>query len=111
MSLHSPSNSAIGCSSSTCCDTTFTMTMIGMPSNMPHIPHSHPHNSSEVNTAAAFILAIRPVIHVVTNVPTMVATASEMPATSSAIGNESNCMNAAIPAAAAVTPGPRYGMT
>ena len=34
------------------------MTMIGMLSSMPQIPHSQPQNSSEMNTAAAFILAI-----------------------------------------------------
>ena len=83
------------------------MTMIGMLSSIPQTPHSQPQNSSEMNTAAAFILAIRPVIHVVTNVPTTVAIAIETPDTSSAIENESNCMNAAIPAAMAVTPGPR----
>src|SRR4030095_6548785 len=108
LSLHSPSNSATGCKSSTCCDTTLTMTMIGMLSSMPQTPQSHPQNSSEMNTAAEFIFASRPGIHVVTNVPTKVATASEMPATISAIGNESNCMNAAMPTATAVTPGPRY---
>ena len=83
------------------------MTMMGMPSSTPQIPHSHPQNNSEMNTAAEFMLAIRPVIHVATNVPTTVAIASDAPATSSAIPNESNCMNATIPVATAVTPGPR----
>src|SRR5206468_12166621 len=31
----SPSNSAIGCNCSTCCETTLTITMIGMLSNIP----------------------------------------------------------------------------
>jgi hypothetical protein len=50
-----PSNSATGCSSSTYCETTLMMTMIGMLSSMPQIPHSQVQNSSEINTAAAFI--------------------------------------------------------
>ena len=39
---------------------------------MPQIPHSHPQKSKEMNTAAEFMLAMRPVIQVVTNVPTSV---------------------------------------
>ena len=46
------------------------MTTIGMPSRRPHTPHSQPQNSSEMNTAAAFIRAMRPVIQVVMNTPT-----------------------------------------
>ena len=49
-------------------------------------------NSSEINTAAAFILAIFPVIQVVTKVPISVAIATDTPETSNAIINESNCM-------------------
>ena len=54
-----------------------------------------------------FIRAIRPVIQVVTNVPTNVAIVSDAPATSRAAGNESNCMNAAMAVTPAVTAGPR----
>src|SRR5258706_11153948 len=86
------------------------MTVMGMLSNMPQTPHSHAQNSSEMNTAAVFILAILPVIQVVTKVPTTVAIASEAPATSSAVDITSNCMNAAMPMPAAVTAGPKYGM-
>src|SRR6202035_5560016 len=105
----SPSSSAIGSNGSTCCDTTLTMTMMGMLSSIPQTPHSQPQNNSDMNTAAEFRWAIRPVIQVVTNVPTSVAIASEEPATRSVIGREWNCMKAAIPVATAVTPGPRYG--
>src|SRR5579862_4998803 len=52
-------------------------------------------------------VAIRPVIQVVTKVPTTVAIDIDAPATSSATPNDSNCMKAAIPAAMAVIPGPR----
>ncbi len=81
--------------------------MMGMLSSIPQTPHSQPQNNSEMNTAAGFMLAIHPVIQVVTNVPTTVAIPSDAPPTSSAIGNDSNCMKAAIPVAMAVTPGPR----
>ena len=64
-------------------------------------------NSREMNIAAEFMPAILPIIHVVTKVPTRVAMARESPATSNALESESNCMNAAIPVTAAVTPGPR----
>ena len=87
------------------------MTISGTLSSIPQTPHSQAQNSSEMNTAAEFMLAIRPVIHVVTNVPTMVAIVSDAPATSNAIENDSNCMKAAIPVTMAVTPGPRYGTT
>ena len=80
---------------------------MGMLSSIPQMPHSQPQNNSEMKIAAAFIRAMRPVIQVVTNVPTTVAIVSEAPATSIASANESNCMNAAMPMAAAVTPGPR----
>src|SRR6266508_312154 len=103
----SPSSSAIGFNCSTCCDTTLTMTMIGMLSSIPQTPHSQPQNNSEINMAAEFMWAIRPIIQVVTYVSTTVAIASDAPATSRAIANDSNCMKAAIPAATAVTPGPR----
>ena len=86
------------------------MNVIGMLSSIPQMPHSHVQNSSEMNTAAVFILAILPVIHVVTKVPTTVAIASEAPAVSSAVDIASNCMKAAMPMPAAVTAGPRYGM-
>ncbi len=46
------------------------MTMMGMLSSIPQTPHSQPQKSSEMNTAAEFMFAIRPVIQVVTNVPT-----------------------------------------
>ena len=65
------------------------------------------HDRDLLNTAAEFMWAIRPVIQVVTNVPTTVAIASEAPATSSAMPNDSNCMKASIPVSIAVTPGPR----
>src|SRR4030095_8894539 len=101
----SPSNSATGFSCSTCCDTTLTMTMIGMLSSIPQTPHNQPQNSSEMKTAAEFMLAMRPVIQVVMSVPIAVAIASDAPATSNAMPNDSNCMNAAIPVTMAVTPG------
>src|SRR4029450_2389235 len=85
------------------------MTMMGMLSSIPHTPHSQPHNNSEMNMTAEFMLAIRPVIQVATKVPMTVAIASDAPATSTAIANDSNCVKAAIPVATAVTPGPRYG--
>src|SRR3954463_2295699 len=85
------------------------ITMMGMLSSMPQMPHSHAQNSNEMNTAAEFMLAMRPVIHVVMKVPTTVAMPSEAAATRNAIPNESNCTNDAMPAAMAVTPGPRYG--
>src|SRR5579872_2746859 len=103
----SPSNSATGCHCSTCCDTTFTMTMMGILSSIPQIPHNQPQNSSEINTAAEFMWAIRPVIQVATIVPTKVAIPSDAHATSSAIATESNCRKAAMPVATAATPGPR----
>ena len=62
-----------------------------------------------MNTAAGFMFAMRPVIQVVTNVPTTVAIASDAPATRDAAAKESNCMKAATPAAAAATPGPPGG--
>ena len=79
-----------------------------MLSSIPQTPHSQPQNSSEMNTAAEFMFAIRPVIQVVTNVPTSGGDRERRagrPATPSE--SESNCMNAAMPVAAAVTPGPR----
>src|ERR1017187_5030251 len=78
---------------------------------MPQMPHSHVQNSSEMNTAAVFILAILPVIQVVANIPTTVAIVSEAPATSSAVDMVSNCMKDAMPMPTAVTAGPKYGMT
>src|SRR6185437_5016355 len=109
-SVHSPSISATGCSRSTCCETTLTMTMMGLLSRRPQTPQSQPQNSKEMNTAAEFMRAILPTIKVATNVPTTVAMASEAPETMSALEIDSNCMNAAMPVNAAVAPGPRYGM-
>ena len=51
----SPRSSAMGWSCSTCCDTTLTMTMMGMLSSIPQTPHSQAQNSSEMNMAAEFI--------------------------------------------------------
>jgi hypothetical protein len=104
---YSPSNSATGCKGSTCSDTTFTMTMIGILSSMAQIPQSQPPKSSEMNTAAEFIRAIHPVIQVVTKVPTVTAIASQTPATRKAITKESNCIQATMPVAMATRPGPR----
>lgn len=72
----------------------------------PDAPQPAP-ESREMSTAAEFMWAMRPVIHVVTNVPTRVATASDAPATSSAMPRDPNCMKAAIAVAAAAIPGPR----
>ena len=105
--LYSPSNSATGCICSTCVETTLSITVIGMPSSMPQMPHNQAQNSSEMNTAAAFILAIFPVIQVVTKVPTTMAIVNDAPETSNIIENESNCMKAAIPVVAAMANGPR----
>ena len=52
------------------------MTMIGTLSSIPHTPHSQPQNSSPMKIAAEFMLAILPIIQVVTKVPTRVAMAS-----------------------------------
>lgn len=71
------------------------MTMIGMLSSKPQIPQRDTQNSSEMNTAAAFILVFFPVIHVVIRVPRTVAIANDAPATSRAIENEPNCKKAA----------------
>ena len=76
---------------------------------MPHTPHSHDQNRSAINTAAAFILAILPVIHVVTKMPTTVAIATDAPETNRAIQRESNCRKPTNPVAPAVTTGPKYG--
>jgi hypothetical protein len=81
--------------------------MIGMLSSIPQTPQSHAQNNSEINTAAAFIFAIFPVIQVVTKIPTIVAIDSDVPETNRAVENASNCMKAAIPVAAAVTAGPK----
>ncbi len=78
---------------------------MGKLNGLPRMPHSQPQNSSATKIASDFILAILPDTHVVTNVPTSVAIPRDAPATNSAIGTESNCMNATIPAAPAVTPG------
>src|ERR1039457_6103661 len=43
-----PSNSAIGCNCSTRCDTSLTMTMMGMLSSIPQMPHSQPQNNSDI---------------------------------------------------------------
>src|SRR5487761_1892296 len=107
LTLHSPSNSATDFICSMCWETTLTITTIGMLSSIPQIPQSQPQNSNEMKTAAGFIFAIRPVIQVVTKVPTTVAITSDAPPTRKAIEKESNCINAAIPVAAAAIPGPR----
>src|SRR5579863_6691747 len=96
VAYESPNSSATGCSCSTCCDTTLTMTRIGTLRSMPQTPHSQPQNISEMNTAAEFRFAMRPVIQVVTKVPITVAMASDAPATSNAIAGESNWMYAAV---------------
>ena len=86
---------------------TFKMTITGMPSNMPHSPHNQEKKMSAIKTAAAFILAMRPVIQVVINTPTTVAIKIDAPETNSAINIELNCMYAAMPVAAAVATGPK----
>ena len=64
---------------------TLTITMIGTLSSIPQTPQSQPQNNSETKTAVGFILAIRPVIQVVTKVPTKVAIARDAPLTSRAV--------------------------
>src|ERR1700674_452099 len=104
---YSPSNSATDCSPSTCSDTTFTMTTIGMLSNIPHTPQSQAKNSNAMKTAAAFIFAIFPVIQVVTKIPTIVEIAIDAPMTRRAADNDSNCMKATMPVAPAISTGPK----
>ena len=52
-----------------------------MPSNIPHSPHNQEKKISDIKTAAAFILAMRPVIQVVINTPTTVAMTKDAPET------------------------------
>ena len=83
------------------------MTMTGMLSSIPQMPHSQPQNNSDINTAAEFKWAIPPVIQALTtNVPTSVAIASDAPATRSAIAKDWHCMKAAMRVATVVMPGP-----
>src|SRR4029077_3312249 len=105
--LHFFSSSAKGWSSSICWETTFTIPRIGIASSRPHTPQSQPQKSNAINTATAFIFAIWPVIQVMTNMPTKVAIASELPDTTSAIQKDSNCMKPTIPVAIAISAGPK----
>jgi len=85
-----PSSSASGCSGSMCCATAFVMTTMGMLSSIPQMPHSHPQNSSEMNTAAALIAGDFVRHPCGDTTPTSVAIANEAPPASSAIAAVSN---------------------
>ncbi|MNW16421.1 hypothetical protein D3C71_2152630 [compost metagenome] len=64
-------------------------------------------NNSSMNTATAFILAMRPDIQVVTTTPINKAMATELPATASAGPISPNWISAAIPVPTAVSNGPK----
>ena len=86
------------------------MTMMGTPSSKPQTPHSQPQNSRLTKTAVGFMRAMRPVIQVVTKVPTRVAMAIDVPVTSKTISSDSNCKKATSPVAMVMSKGPKYGM-
>src|SRR3546814_13097509 len=86
---------------SICSETTFTTTMAGTHNSMPQTPHHHAPNNKATKTANAFILAIRPVIHVATSMPTKVAIPSVTTLVINMEVKDSNCRKAAKPMATA----------
>jgi len=86
------------------------MNAMGTDSSVPQMPHSQVNSNNIMNTATAFMRAMRPDIQVVTNTPIKSAMATELPATASAGPTSPNCTRAAMPVATAVSSGPKYGM-
>ena len=87
--------------------TTLAITIRGVLRSSPQTPHNQPKNNREINKTAAFMRAKWLCSQVIKTKPIAPATSIEVPATTTALKRDPNCIKAAMKLANAINTGPR----